>query len=308
MRRMIPLILALLFMAMAGAGCAAAATTTGYDYGKPVATTTAGQKNDYENAQADASIAQRKVIKNAQLDLEVKDVLASYSQLLDYATQNGGYEISRVQQKSSGYITVDAQIKIAPDQLDAFLSFAGTLGDVINTQITTSDITDDYYDTKTRLETMEKTLETYYAFLQKAANIDESLDVQSRIDQLTVEIESLKGKLALWDSLLAESTITIRLRQVEDPVKIKKQINWSTLSFSDMGYLMKSGLTSVLNFLVNALQWLAIALVVTAPLWIVALVIIILVRRANKKRKRALQKALESAGKVPGSPDPGQNS
>jgi hypothetical protein len=310
MKRFLPLILALVLVLIAAAGCASA-STTGQENWQPTAattfaTTTAGQGGDYLNpGQSDVSAAQRKVIKDAQLDLQVKDVPSAYDQLLGYAVENGGYEISRMQQRSNGYITIDAQIKIDPAKLDAFLAFAATLGDVINTQITTSDITDNYYDTKTRLDTMEKTLATYYDFLRKAANINESLDVQSRIDQLTVEIESLKGRLALWDSLLAQSTVTVRLRQVEDPVKLKKNINWSTLSFSDMGYLMQAGLTSVVNFLVSALQWLAIALVVTAPLWIVALVIMILVHRANKKKKAKIQQAINGAGKSPDGPAQG---
>jgi ACT domain-containing protein len=157
---------------------------------------------------------------------------------------------------------------------------------VINSLTESDDITDSYYDTQTRLKTMELSLENYYTYLDKASTIDESLQVQNQINQLTVEIESLKGKLSLWDSLLAESLVTIRLRQANDPVKIKKEINWAALTFADMGYLMKSGLMQVVNVLVGVVQWLAIVLVAAAPIWIVGLIILLLVRRRIRKNRQ----------------------
>jgi hypothetical protein len=296
MKRLLSLTLCILLLLAMAAGCAMSATTRAYTEGQATyATTTAGEyggdktPGDLTPGSTDAVV--RKVIRNASLDLEVKDVPSAYNQLLAFAAQYGGYEAARLQSRSNGYITIDAQIKIKPGQLDAFLEYAATLGEVINTQTTSSDITENYFDAQTRLSTMERTLETYYDFLANAANIDESLKVQARIDSLTVEIESLKGQLKLWDSLLAESVITLRLRQVEDPVKIKKEISWSTLSFGDMLYLMRSGLTGVLNFLVNAVQWLAVALVVTLPFWLIGLIVLILVRRKRKKTQRLAQAA-----------------
>jgi hypothetical protein len=309
MKRSLLFTLSLLLLLAMAAGCAASATTgAGTNNQATYATTTAGEyggdKNPGGLTPGSSDQVVRKVIRNASLDLEVKDVPAAYNQLLAFATQHGGYEVSRLQSRSGGYILVDAQIKIEPGKLDAFLEYAATLGDVINTQTTTSDITEDYFDAQTRLATMERTLATYYDFLDNAANIDDSLKVQSRIDSLTIEIESLKGQLKLWDSLLAESVITLRLRQVEDPVKIKKEISWSTLSFDDMLYLMRSGLTGVLNFLVNAVQWLAVALVVTLPFWLVGLIILIVVsrrKRAQRKQREALDVAATRDGNQPGS-------
>ncbi len=47
--------------------------------------------------------------------------------------------------------------------------------------------------------------------------------------------------------MLAESSVSFEIRQVNDPVKIKKEITWSTLSWADMTYLMRSGLTRLCN-------------------------------------------------------------
>ena len=293
----------LIVLMLVFAGLTGCSSSTG---DKQMATTTAGYSPGAGEHKSESSLPEvtvaRKIIRNASLDLEAADVAAAYDALLSWAAERGGYEIRREQRRSDGYITIDAQIKIKPEHLDDLLAYAATLGDVINTQISTEDITDSYYDAKTRLQTMELSLENYYAYLKKAVSIEESLSVQREINQLTAEIESLKGRLKLWDSLLAESVVTLRLRQTDDPVKLKKEIDWSTLSFSDMGYLMKNGLTAVANALVSVLQWLAIVLVAASPLWIIALVVILVLRR--KKRRAALAKKQAEAAEKPAQEDP----
>lgn len=229
----------------------------------------------------------RKIIKNANLGLEVVDVKASYQKLLDFALAHQGYETSRNEYKNNDYLTLYATIRIDPMQLDAFIEYAGTIGEMINVQISSSDITESYYDTQTRLATMKKSLARYDDFMTRAQTIEEVLQVQAQINQITVEIESLTGMLRMWDSLLDESTVTIEIRQVEDPVQIKKEITWSALSWADMVYLVKSGLTWLTNGVVTAAQWLAIALAVTAPVWLIVLVVVAVVRRRRNRSKKA---------------------
>ena len=167
MRKYLAISLVTILLLAALAGCASASKQTDNYNGVPATTTTAGfVKNESGGVDlADEASAERKMVRNAALDLEAKDVAAVYADLLAYAGQFGGYEVYRNQQRSDSFLSIDAQIKIKPEQLDAFIEYAGTLAEVINTNITSSDITEDYYDAKTRLASMEKSLERYYAFL-----------------------------------------------------------------------------------------------------------------------------------------------
>jgi hypothetical protein len=137
---------------------------------------------------------------------------------------------------------------------------------------------------------MEKSLDKYYEYLDDSRNIEEAMMVQNQINSLTMEIESLKGRLRLWDSQLAESTLDLYIRQENDPVLIRKEVDWSALSLDDMSYLMTSGLKTVVNILAGTGQWLLIILVAGAPLWIPVIIIaIILIRRSRKKKQRRVQ-------------------
>ncbi|NLW11873.1 MAG: DUF4349 domain-containing protein, partial [Clostridiaceae bacterium] len=257
----------LIIALLALAGCSASSKDTSYPGepgyndggdGAPMETTTASMSLQSGAGDVDKLDANRKIIRNASLDMTVVDVTAVYESILAQAQSYGGYELSRQQSEQNDYVYISAAIRIPPENLDAFIEFIKESGNVINISISTDDITESYFDTEIRLENMEKNLDKYYEYLEDSRNIEDTIMVQNQINTLTMEIESLKGKLKLWDSQLSESTVALNIRQVDDPVQIRKEVNWKALSWDDMSYMMTSGLKSVVNFLTGVGQWLLI--------------------------------------------------
>lgn len=171
------------------------------------------------------------------------------------------------------------------------MEYAAKVTDVINSSTSTDDITDEYYDTNVRLESKRKALESYYNLLKNANGINEILQIQSEINKLTEEIEALEGILRIWDQLVSESSLTLTINQKNDPLKYKKEVNWSALSWKDVGRIIKNGFISVLNIIVAILQWLIIILASLSPVIIIAGVILLIVRK-NYKKKRQSQNIL----------------
>lgn len=280
-------------------GCAAGNSQSGYDNEGPMETTTAASPGDSDGGSApspdsgsDPQAEIRKIIRNARLDLTAVNVVDAYGNILDYTKSVGGYEAQREQTDRETYTVIYATLRLPPEHLDELIEFVRGQGNLVNFTISSEDITESYYDAQTRLASMEKTLERYYEFLEDSRNIEETLSVQYQIDNLTLEIESLKGKLKLWDSLLAESTVELTIRQVNDPIQIRKEVDWNALTWDDMSYLMTSGLKSVINVLTGIGQWLLIVVVASAPLWIPLLIIlVVLIRRRKKKRQKLMQAA-----------------
>lgn len=260
---------------------------------------TGSQAPGYETGQPANPVAMAvKIIRNASLDIEADDVLKAYDALLQHAAANGGYEASRKVTTHDEYTSLEAKIKIKPEFLDDLLGFAGTTGKIINVQTSSQDITESYYDTQTRLATMETMLVKYQEFLTNAKTVQEALSVQSEINRLTTEIESLKGKLRYYDTMVAESTVTVRIQQTNDPVKIKKEITWTSLTWEDMSYLMQRGLMGVINTLTGVFQWLSIVLVAASPLIVIAVIILIIViRRRRKSKAKAQAQAIQPESK-----------
>lgn len=242
--------------------------------------------NDMPGAGEVPDAATRQIIRNASIDLQAENVPQAYEQILALAESYGGYELQRQQRTQDDITSIDAELRLPPEHLDAFLEETEDLAEVLNTRIYTDDITAQYYDAQTRLDTMEKSLEQYYRYLEEAANIEELLSVQSYINDLTQEIESLKGRIQLWDRQLAESYVELRLRQIDDPLQVRREIDWTALSLSDMTYLIEAGIKSVLNVLIGFFQWLLIILIAGAPVWLPLLILIwIIIRRSRRRQK-----------------------
>ena len=228
----------------------------------------------------------KKIIRNASLDVEAEDSKDTYDLIISWAIENGGYEFNKNLYTHSEYSVIDAEIRIHPANLDAFIVFIGECGDVINCNVSAKDITAQYFDVDLRLKSKRASLESYYRLLAGAVNVDEILAVQRIIDEITSEIESAEGQLKMWDSQVSESVVTLHINEKRDPVKVRKNIDWTAMPFKDMGWNMRNGFISVSNGAFAVVQWVLILLVSISPLIVIAGIITVIIIVVRKKRKK----------------------
>jgi len=249
------------------ASSAPAYNDSAYDY---ASTAGEGYYADEIIASADSVIpADRKVIRNASLDITAEDASALYGSIAAYATGLGGYEYSYSITNHETYSIIYAEFKVPPEKLNVFIQYVGENGEIVNSSMNTEDITDSYFDAETRLDTKRKSLERYYDLLANASSVEEIVYIQRIIDGITEDIESLEGRLKVWNSQVNMATVSMYIRQENDPIQIRKEISWNTLSMDDMSYLIRRGFYSVSNTIMSLLQWLVIALIGYSPLWII---------------------------------------
>jgi hypothetical protein len=259
---------------------AAADTDAGYS----------GMDAERERAAALSAVDEsRKIIWNASLDIRAKDANELHWTLAARAAELGGYELTNSIEHQEWGSTVSATYKIPPRHIHTFIAFAGEQGRVINSRLGSDDITEKYFDSAQRLQTKRATLEPYYRLLADAKNIDEILKLQRIIDDITEDIEVLEGRLRLWDTQADMATVEVHIRQDNDPVAVRREISWSSMSLDDMGYFIQVGFTTVCRGILTILQWLLVAIIVTSPLWapvlIIGLAIWKLAKRAAKKKR-----------------------
>ena len=232
-----------------------------------------------------------KIIRTANIVMDSSDAQKCYDTLADFAKQNGGREISVSKSTdtygSYDYINIEAELKISPDKLDDFIALAEKTDKVTSSEISTNDVTQEYYDIKIRLETKKEALKSYYKLLKEAKTIEESLEVQRYIADLTAEIESMEGTLRYYDSKVDLSSIHLSIRQqVKLHVGAEDDFEWDSLSFSDFITLIKNGFLSVVNFLWSLLLWIVIIVIAISPLLLIVGVVIFIIRRHRKKHPK----------------------
>jgi hypothetical protein len=162
-----------------------------------------------------AILAQRKIIRNANISVEVDDFDKSYGQIKSMINTYGFIQESNVKKQkdykgnpiTSGIIV----IRVDRDKFDEVISGIKGLGDLIDESIKSDDVTDKFFDTESRLRLLrfeEGRLEEY---LKKISDPDTIFKTESRLTDIRHEIESLTGTLKKWNDLVALSTITINI-------------------------------------------------------------------------------------------------
>lgn len=245
-----------------------------------------------EDVDSDSVEYDDKIIRTAVVDMESDDAQKCYETLATFAKENGGSEMNFSKKsdfyENYSYITISATLKISPDKLEDFITLAEGTDKVTYSSISSDDVTEEYYDIKIRLESKKAALENYYDLLDKAETIEDSLKIQSYITDLTAEIESMEGKLNYYDSKVDLSTIELTIRQRDKTASVvEDEFQWDSLSFSDVGTLIKNGFLSVLNFLWSLLLWIIIIIAALSPIILIAAVVIIIVRKCSKKHPKA---------------------
>lgn len=218
----------------------------------------------------------KKIIKNADIKIEVKDFKKYNAALYDLVSQFGGYVAQEEQATNDYKIENTAVLKVPVEQFEALLtSLTSNVDKLIEKKINSKDVTGEMFDTKSRIEAKKQIRLRYLDFLKQAKNVQEVLSVQSEINGIQEEIESASGRLSFLSHNSVLSTIRITFYQVLDVRAIEKD----NPSFG----------SKLNNAFRNGLEWIGeifVGLVTIWPLCITILFgLLLFVRFRNKKCK-----------------------
>jgi len=174
-----------------------------------------GSKTSTSATDAAVVVDTRKLIRNAQLDLEVKSFQAAMDQITALTKAAGGYvDTSNSQKGGNGKLQGTVVVKVLPQNLDAFLLKLRDLGQLDNQSVSTDDVTKDYFDTQARLDNSRR-METQLQDLLKHANskVSDLLQVERELGRVRGEIEQMQGQLKLYDFQVQYATVTMQMRE-----------------------------------------------------------------------------------------------
>ncbi len=157
----------------------------------------------------------KKIIKTATLNFEVKDYNDYNSSFREKVKQTGGYIAQEEQSQTDYKIENTLTIKVPVDQFDNSVNLlTGTVEKINEKKITSQDVTTEVVDTKARLEAKKQVRLRYLELLKQARNMEEILSVQSEINDIQEEIESATGRIEYLTHSASFSTIHLTFYQV----------------------------------------------------------------------------------------------
>jgi hypothetical protein len=158
------------------------------------------------------NVLDRKIVQSSSVDLGVKEVGRSFQEIIRQAETAGGFVASSSFSNVDDQQIADLTIRVPNDQYQNVLAKIRGLGDVNTEASDANDVTEQYTDYQARLRTLQATEQRYLELLAQAANINDILTVQDRLDAVRGQIEQLQGQINLLEHTTDLATITIHLQ------------------------------------------------------------------------------------------------
>ncbi len=155
-----------------------------------------------------------KIIKTASMKVEIKDFKKYNNYVHNAVRQFGAYVAQEEQTLSDEKSETSITIKVPVAQFEPMMNaLPADYGKVMEKKITTDDVTGEVVDTKSRLEAKKQLRVKYLEFLKQSKNVDEVLKVQSEVDNIQQQIESVAGRVSFLSHQTAYSTINLSFYQ-----------------------------------------------------------------------------------------------
>ncbi|MEO8439637.1 MAG: DUF4349 domain-containing protein [Spartobacteria bacterium] len=157
----------------------------------------------------------RKLIRSAQLELQVLNYDAAVQRLTTFASETGGFVATQSSLKlPNGKLQGTVVIKVLPENLDRFLEKARGLGELKNQTLGSQDVTKAYLDTDARLRNAQRMETRLLEMLEKkTGKVSDLLEVEKELARVRESIEQMQGELKYYEALVQYATVTISLAE-----------------------------------------------------------------------------------------------
>lgn len=205
------------------------------------------------------------------------------------AVSAGGYVARMNGYRQGDRMVYDITIRVPAEKFEnARISLRKLAVRVEREDISTEDVTDQYYDIEARLKTLKETEAELTELLretrERGGDVDEIMKIYDRLTRIRSEIESLQGQLNRLDKLVAFSTLNIHLEPHILSEPIKPQDEWS------LAEIVHSSINTLVDILAGLAALAIRFVIVVVPVALILLLPIALilwgVNRWQKRRHR----------------------
>src|ERR1041385_9055431 len=172
-----------------------------------------------EKALSTEAALDRKIIRDANLTIEVASTTDAQQRITSIAETLGGFvvtsEAKQRQDAEPAKRTLDIKlvIRVPSGQFNSALEQIEKLAtNLPERNVTGQDVTEEFIDLDARLKT-QKALELQFLDIMKQARkVEDALEVQRQIADVRTEIEKLEGRKRFLESRSSLSTITVNIQ------------------------------------------------------------------------------------------------
>lgn len=215
---------------------------------------------------------EQKIIKTARLAFETKDVEATHKKILQLASQYKGLVQNDNSGKDYNRIYKNLTVRIPTENFQQFIDgISEGVAYFDQKDISRQDVSEEFVDLEARLKAKRVLEERYLELLKKANKVEEMLQIERELSTIREEIEAKQGRLQYLQSQVSMSTVNIEFYKTTAETGITQSYG------QKMKNALQGGWNGISVFFLGILYlW---------PLFLVAIIVVIILPIFLKKRK-----------------------
>lgn len=251
--------------------------------------------SDDERAIEISAAADRKIIRNAELTMEVASTTETQHRVVSIAEAHGGFVVtSEAKQKENAEpakrtLDIKLVVRVPSQQFGAVLDKIRGLASNLNQEnVTGQDVTEEFIDLEARIKTQRALEAQFLQIMKQASKVDDALEVQRQIADVRTDIERLEGRKRFLENRASLSTITVNLQSAK-PMVVVSSTGFGRGVHNAVSDSVELGSEIVLLLVRFVIMMIPISVLLLLP---IGLILRYFIRRAKRMR---LAEALSTA-------------
>ena len=195
----------------------------------------------------------------------IKSLADKYFAFIENETVDNGNG-SATYRRSASYT-----VRVPAENYSSFLSGMSDECHVVSLNQKMTDVSEQYFDTEQKLQTLRNKHDRLEALLEKAEKMEDIIRLEDALSENEYEINQYQGTLNKYDSLVSYSTVKITLKEVARPdTGIDEQPGF----FQRLGRSFSEGFANTLSGLENIVYWLSYNIIVLIILVVIVIALV----------------------------------
>ncbi len=161
-------------------------------------------------------IADRQIISQASLSVEVEDVAGSVAQVRTIAETRGGFISQVATTGTPGRQRSDLVVRVPQGEFFDTLESIKRLGKVWAEHAGSEDVTEQFIDLEARLRSAQREEESLLSLLERADTVSNILTIERELARVRSELERLQGQINFMSRRVDLATISVALFPPEE--------------------------------------------------------------------------------------------
>ncbi len=265
MKKKILFLVVSIIMFIAFLGCSASEGTFVYESNMEV-------DNEIINL-ADGATPERLIIYNVDISFDVRDLDEAAEFLDGLIADDEWFDQENLTSNRYSYV-----IRVKTDRLDDFISSLKEELTLRSYSKTGTDISLEYQDTSNRILALEAQL-TRLLELYEDAELSEMIIINEQISNIEVELQQLNGELAVYDSLVEYSVVTL--------VFYGSTVTTQSPFFNRLGNAFVDGFDALIVFFDGLIIVLATISPFLAVIGVVTVIVVVSIKKKKAKQSKS---------------------